>query len=363
MTPPRSSTRKRVLVVHTGGTLGMAQPTRTRLDLAPGEHLDRMLTHVPELKEIAEIELISPWNLDSSDIGPSHWQSLARIIADRAGLGQPRGQEGCFDGVVLIHGTDTMAYTASALAFMLRGLDRPVVLTGSQRPLEAWRSDARANLTAAVECATLDVPEVLIVFGDSVLRGCRSTKADSNDYQAFEMPSDAPLGRIGVDLEIDWARVRAPTEAFSLQLDLDPSVVALTIFPGLDPESMARVLGPDVHGRMRALVVRGFGVGNVPMQGRMNLLPLLHSLTSAGVQVVVSSQCHRGRTDLGLYPAGRALLEAGAVEAHDMTLEATVTKAMWALARPERTLGEWFAVDVAGEVSLGTGGGRPSASD
>lgn len=335
--------RKRVLLVHTGGTLGMAQPEQTRLELPPSAHLERLLARVPELSEIADVDLVAPWNLDSSDVGPEHWQALARLVAQRT-------HSEDFAGVVVIHGTDTLSYCASALAFMLRGLDRPVVLTGSQRPLEAWRTDARANLAAAVECATLDVPEVLVVFGDRILRGCRSTKADANDYQAFDSPAEPPLGRIGVTLDLDRTRIRRPQEPFGVVTDLDPRVLAVTVFPGFDPRSVRGVL-EGAADRVRAVILRAFGVGNVPLLGQASLLPMVEALARAGIAVVVTSQCHRGRTDLGLYAGGRALLQAGALEAGDMTFEATVTKAMWALARPEKSLGDWFAADLAGEAS------------
>jgi len=341
--------RRRVLLVHTGGTLGMALPEARRLDLAPEAHLQRLLARVPELGEIADVELVSPWNLDSSDVGPPQWQALAQLIGERA---LPSRHGPGFDGVVLIHGTDTMAYTASALAFMLRGLDRPVVLTGSQRPLEAWRTDARANLAAAVECATQNLPEVVVVFGDAILRGCRSTKSDAHDYQAFDTPNEAPLGRIGVDLGLDRSRIRAPIGTFSLATDLDPRVLALTVFPGFDPVAFRQLLGSGLRERLTAVVVRAFGVGNVPSHGRASLVPLVETLAAAGVAVVVTSQCARGRTDLDLYAGGRALLAAGVVQARDMTFEATVTKTMWACARPQRSLAEWFSMDLAGEVAL-----------
>ena len=342
--------RSRVLIVHTGGTLGMAQPDRRRLDLAPAAHLERLLARVPELSEIAHIDLVAPWNVDSSDVGPAQWQALAQLLTERGGIGRPAGEG--YDGIVIIQGTDTMAFCASALAFMLRHLDRPVVLTGSQRPLEAWRTDARANLAAAVECATRNIPEVLVVFGDSILRGCRATKSDANDYQAFETPDQPPLGRIGVSLDIDWPRVRKPHGAFALETALDPRVLALTVFPGLDVRTLEDLLRADASQRVRALVVRAFGVGNVPSQGSASLVPLCESLRDQGVHVVISSQCHRGGTDAGLYAGGRALLAAGAIEARDMTFEAIVTKTMWALARPERSFTEWFSTDLAGEVTL-----------
>lgn len=337
--------RKHVLLVHTGGTLGMAEPDRRRLDLAPAAHLQRLLSRVPELQEIADIDLVAPWNLDSSDVGPEQWQRLAQIVA-----GAFQGASRRVDGVVIIHGTDTMAYTASALAYMLRGLDRPVVLTGSQRPLEAWRTDARANLAAAVETATRPLPEVVIVFGDKVLRGCRASKVDARIYQAFDSPNEAPLGRIGVSLDLDVARLRSPG---ALQLDdaLGTGLMALTVFPGMD-QSLLQGVAHAAQVGLKAVLVRAFGTGNVPMTGSASLLPMAEKLAALGLDVIVATQCPGGSAELDLYASGRALLAAGAISAGDMTFEAAATKALWALGHPQRSMRHWFATDLAGEITL-----------
>lgn len=337
--------RKHVLLVHTGGTLGMAEPDKRRLDLAPAAHLQRLLTRVPELQEIATIDLVAPWNVDSSDIGPEQWQRLAQIVA-----GAFQGASQTIDGVVIIHGTDTMAYTASALAYMLRGLDRPVVLTGSQRPLEAWRTDARANLAAAVETATRALPEVAIVFGDKVLRGCRASKVDARIYQAFDSPNETPIGRIGVSLDLDVQRVRAPGQ---LQLDdaLGTGLMALTVFPGMD-QSLLQGVALAVKAGLKAVLVRAFGTGNVPMTGTASLLPMVEKLAALDLDVIVATQCPGGSAELELYASGRALLAAGAISAGDMTFEAAATKALWALGHPEQTMRQWFHQDLAGEITL-----------
>jgi L-asparaginase len=341
--------RAKVLIIHTGGTLGMAMPEGQRLLLGDDEHLARLMERVPELGEIADITLLSPWNSDSSDVAPGHWKALAELIVSRGGVGKPGG----YTGVVIIHGTDTMSYAASMLAFMLRNLDRPVIFTGSQRPLDAWRTDARANLAAAVECACQDLPEVAIVFGDSVLRACRSSKIDARSYNAFAAPSFGTLGRIGTDLDLVGRSIRRPAGNFELRTAIDSRILALTLFPGIDTAMVAQsVRSAAASGQLRALIIRGFGVGNVPISGLSDLRPLLAESSGSGLAVIISSQCYRGHTDLTIYPGGRAMIEAGAIAARDMTFEATITKAMWALAQPEQTLGEWFSTDLAGEVSL-----------
>ena len=316
--------------------------------------MERLVSRVPELEEIADIDLISPWNIDSSQVTPKYWQDLAQLIATEGALGKQddRGNPLKYSGIVIIHGTDTLAYTASALAFMLQNPDRPIVLTGSQRPLEAWRTDARANLAAAVECATLDVKEVVVVFGDAILRGCRSTKVDANSYNAFSSPEASPLGEIGTDLEIVWRRTRNPTTGFAFYPKLEHRVLNLTLFPGFNPKILKQnVENTDDKELIRALIVRGFGVGNIPLQGEFSLFPLVEFLRKKNIPVIMTSQCHHGHTELALYPAGRQLLDQGVIEARDMTFESVITKTMWCLAHPEMTLQEWFNIDLAGEMT------------
>lgn len=347
-----SNDKKRVLIVHTGGTLGMTLPERTRLTLASAGYLERLLTRVPDLEEIADITLISPWNMDSSDIGPLHWQELANLIADKAGLGKPLGSPDSYDGVVVIHGTDTLAFTACALSYMFRNLDRPVVLTGSQRPLEAWRTDARANLAAAVETATLDLPEVVVAFDSFIFRGSRAIKTDATSYAAFDSPNDMPLGTIGIRISLRENNIRRPTGPFRLKTDLNTHVISLTMLPGFDPHiAMRALLPPEPEHRVRAVVVRGFGVGNVPTQGTYSIRGLIAELRDSGVEVLVTTQSVRGGTDQRLYHGGRLLGEMGVIGARDMTFEAAVTKVMWSLAQEEQTLAEWFDTDLAGEAT------------
>ena len=342
--------RPKVLIIHTGGTLGMQLPEGTRLELGEEEHLARLTERVPELSEMADIDLIAPWNHDSSDVGSDHWQALADLIVNKGGIGTAGG----YSGIVVIHGTDTLAYTASMMAFMLRHIDRPVIFTGSQRPLDAWRTDARANLAAAVECATRKIAEVCIVFGDSILRACRSSKIDARSYNAFAAPSFGTIGQIGTELSLVPQAVHQPNAEFELKSALDTRVLALTLFPGVDTGMVARNIQVSAEaGVLRAVLIRGFGVGNVPIDGLSDLRPLLANATGNDLEIVISSQCYRGHTDLSMYPGGRALVDAGAIAARDMTFEAAITKLMWALAQPEKSLREWFETNLAGEVSLG----------
>jgi L-asparaginase len=320
----------RVLAIHTGGTLGMLGTP-----LEPGTYAQAIAERVPELAAVAELDTEIVCNLDSSDLGPEQWADVARLVA----AGRER-----YDGFVVVHGTDTMAYTAGALAFSLRNLDRPVVLTGAQRPLAALRTDARRNLQDAVELATRDVPEVGICFDGLLLRGCRAVKADARLYRAFDTPGLEPLARFGVDLAIG-RHVRRPTGAFACDPTFDSRVAVVHVAPGLEPKWVERMLDGDVRG----VVVAAYGVGTVPTQER-NLAPVLAAAAGRGVEVLVVTQ-HGGLVDLSMYRNSKALADLGAVSGGKMRVEAAVPKLMHALAafpdRAERRA--WLASDVAGE--------------
>jgi len=323
----------RVLLVHTGGTLGM-----TGTPLEPGAYADAIAERLPELTQLAELETRIPFNLDSSDVGPTHWTELVELIA---------GARDDYDGFVIVHGTDTMAYTAGALSFALRGLDCPVVLTGAQRPLAALRTDARRNLADAVELATCEVPEVAICFDGLLLRGSRATKANVRDYRAFESPGCEPLARLGVDIEFG-DHIRHPDRTFTVEPKFDSRVHVVHAHPGLEPSLLEAMLeGDDVP---RGLVLAAFGVGTVPTEQRP-LAPVVAEAVDRGLDVLVVTQSS-GKIDLDLYENSIALREAGAISGGEMGIEAAVTKLMHALAthdsRDDRR--DYLRTDVAGEL-------------
>lgn len=322
---------KRVLILHTGGTLGMiGSPLR------PDAFAAALGDSVPELARIARVDTRIVCNLDSSDLGPEEWSDLAGVIA---------ASRDDYDGFVVVHGTDTMAYTASALAFALRGLDRPVILTGAQRPLSALRSDARCNLTDAVELATWPIPEVGICFDGLLLRGCRASKSDARAYRAFDSPGCEPLARLGFD--VDVARhVRRPSEPFACDSRFDSHVTVLHVTPGLDPDLFERMIDST---ELKGLVVVAFGVGTIPSL-RRPLAPVVKKAVDRGIDVVVVTHWG-GIVDLGLYRNSLVLRDAGAIGGGKMRIEAAVAKLMHGLAvypdRAERRT--WLEKDVAGE--------------
>lgn len=293
--------------------------------LAPDVYTRDVLAEVPVLRKIAAIETRILWNLDSSDIQPHHWVELAAEV--HVALGH-------YDGVIVVHGTDTMAYTASALAFLLPGLDRSVILTGSQTPLSDIRSDARTNLVDACHFATLRVPEVAIAFGSKLWRGCRATKLDAWGMDAFGSPSCPPLAVLGLGVR-SAPHILAPRPTQTFDPRIEPRVLAVRTFPGLDPKLLLGALRMGVRG----IVIEAFGAGNVPRLEN-SLIPVIESARSFDVPVVIVSQTPRGAVDLTRYEGGVAAAQAGAIGAADMTPEAALAKLMVTLGRADDIPGE-----------------------
>jgi len=335
--------RKRIHLLHTGGTLGMWAVSGR---LAPGPFLSGILSDVPELARVAEVDVEILMNKDSSDMTPSDWDEIAAAV---------EAKMDAYDGFVVIHGTDTMAFTASALSFALRGLKKPVVLTGSQRPLSAIPSDGRLNLVSAVDLATRDVPEVTIFFGRQLLRGNRSSKVSVERYDAFESPNYPPLGRVGLDVDLHPALVRRPgAEPFRRLAGFDTNVAHVTCWPGAPATSVSRA----VEAGAKVVVVGAFGTGNVP---GTEWPRAFDAARRRGAVVLLLSQCGHGSVRPHLYAGGRAALEAGALAGHDMTLEAAISKSMHLLGQglSGDALRRTLASDLAGELTIDEGA-RPA---
>jgi L-asparaginase len=334
---PVRSERARVLVVHTGGTLMMRDAGET---LAPDAYGRDLLAELPMLQRIGDIETRVLCNLDSGDMQPLHWIALAREVHDAL-------SSNAYEGVVVIHGTDTMAYTASALALLLGGLPKPVVLTGAQRPLVEVRTDARENLINACLIATLDVPEVTIAFTARAFRGVRAIKRDAWAFDAFESPNCPPLVELGLGVDVaGHVRPRGALAPFDDRLE--PRVLALRVFPGIDPKLIEGAL----HVGIRGLVLEAYGTGNLPhLEG--SLIPALTEARARGVPVLVVSQCPRGFVEMTRYQGGAEAEAAGAISGGDMTVEAAIAKLMIGLGRYEDAaeLARFLRADVVGELT------------
>jgi len=311
--------KKRVCILYTGGTIGM-KPTPQGYAPEPG-YLARVMDSMPDFSSPEMPEYViceyTPL-LDSSNMGPRHWLAIARDIADKYND---------YDGFVVIHGTDTMAYTASALPFMLEGLAKPVVLTGSQIPLCRVRSDGRDNLvTSLMVVAQTPLPEVCLCFGNRLLRGCRATKVDAAGFQAFDSPNYPDLGHIGVAIRPhpEFILPARPVNGLTVHPLSDARVGALRLFPGISAELVANVLRSPLQG----LVLETYGMGNGPSNDA-ELMDVLAEACDRGVVIVNCTQCLRGTVDQRGYQAGSALARAGVVSGADMTAEAALTKMIY----------------------------------
>ncbi len=345
-----------VLVLHTGGTIGMREGPRGFAP-APGA-LEAELARRPPLSDPGGARFTTaPFEdgtsvrydvleydplLDSANLDLSQWGRFAEDI---------RAHYDAYDGFVVLHGTDTMAYTASALSFLLDGLDKPVVLTGSQIPLVRVRSDGLDNLlTALWMAARSGVPEVMLAFHHRVLRGNRVTKVDASGLDAFASPNFGPLAEAGIDLTVHRERaLPMPTGALHVDARLSPHVAALRLYPGITREILANFLRPPLEG----LVLETYGSGNAP-DARADLMAELASASQRGVVIVNVTQCLRGTVNEA-YQAGRALAEIGVLPGADLTPEAALAKLCWLLGKPHLSRDEVRALMVRplrGEMTL-----------
>ena len=314
-----SNSAPRILVIYTGGTIGMVEsedgyvPASGTLQALMDERPSFRAGDVP-VYEVLEFDPL----LDSANMTPADWLKIAEAIRERYEA---------YDGFLVVHGTDTMAFTASALAFMLHPLDKPVLLTGAQLPLDETRTDAQGNLLTSLLLLgdfADRLTGVHLFFHDRLFRGTRVTKVNADAFAAFDSPNFPTVGTAGIDLDIEWDWVPAPhspprTPAVT---ELGAATVsAFRLFPGLDAASLENVLAPPVQG----VVLECFGAGNAPDQNEA-FLEALRDATDRGVVIVAVTQPLRGTADLDLYATGHALAEAGVVSGYDMTTEAALAK-------------------------------------
>ncbi|AVZ78921.1 L-asparaginase 1 [Zoogloeaceae bacteirum Par-f-2] len=306
--------RPRILVLYAGGTIGMVPSARGYRPMADfAAVLRRQLAAFAGLPAWEVVELAQP--IDSANLQPAHWREIAAELV-------ARWEE--WDGFVVLHGTDTMAWSASALSFMLQGVDKPVIFSGAQIPLGQPRSDAPANLQGALALAADPrIREVAIYFGNRLLRGNRSRKVHADRLAAFESPNYLPLAEAGIGIVVHEDRLLRPrAREFRLPV-FDPSAVAaLTVYPGLSASVLEALLADPA---LRALVLCSYGVGNAPTADAP-LRTLLGAAVARGVVVVNITQCATGSVVPGSYATGSALAEIGVVAGANLTLEAAFAK-------------------------------------
>lgn len=340
--------KKKILILSTGGTIACSESERGLTPTATAEAFVSYLPH--RISGDFDISLLDLFRMDSSSIAPDHWIQMAEAI---------RSRYDDFDGFLITHGTDTMAYTASALSYLLAGAKKPIVLTGSQLPAEAAGSDAPANLKTAFQAFYTDFTGVMVAFCNQLIRGCRASKLRTRSFHAFESINvPALMDFSGNDRGYRPPESKATVGAAQKNSEdlfgtepfvLDSRVGLVKIHPGMSPALLSAMAQMDYRG----LIIELFGIGNLP-EDDPALMNALRLLTDRGVVIVTKSQCPFEASDSNVYAAGRQLAALRPISARDMTTEACLTKLMWALGKtdePEQ-IRHLFDTNVAGEVSI-----------
>lgn len=337
-----------VLLIYTGGTIGMIENPET--GALEAFNFDQLQENVPELKRfnyrISSYQFNPP--IDSSDMEPALWAKLVKIIDYNYDN---------FDGFVILHGTDTMAYTASALSFMLENLNKPVILTGSQLPIGVLRTDGKENLITSIEIAaakhpdgTAVVPEVCIFFENHLLRGNRTTKINAENFNAFRSYNYPALATAGIHIKYEYDKIKKadPNARMHPHYVFDTNVMILTIFPGIQESLVKNALNTP---GIKAVVLKTYGSGNAPQKEWF--IKLLKEATQRGVVIVNISQCQTGMVEMGRYETGLHLLDAGVISGYDATVESVLTKLMFLLGHdlsPKEVRNE-MGCSIAGEFT------------
>ena len=332
-----------ILLIYTGGTIGMMQDHETGA-LKPFD-FEHLLAEVPELKRFDVQMDVESYDqpVDSSDMEVSHWQRIAWLIAEKYYD---------YDGFVILHGTDTMAYTASALSFMLRDLGKPVILTGSQLPIGVLRTDGKENLISAIQLASMqkdDEPvlqEVAIYFGTELFRGNRTIKYSTEDFDAFESPNVKPLAEAGIHVFFDHFQLNRPSAPFELMPEMENKVAIVRVVPGLRKDVFEAILG--VHD-LKGVILETYGSGNALTSSWF--LNAIQAAMDRGVWFLNVTQCLSGFVEQGKYETSSAFSGMGVIPGGDMTLEAAYAKFMHVLHYYPEEVEERMLASFCGEIT------------
>ncbi|MDO5656379.1 MAG: asparaginase [Flavobacteriaceae bacterium] len=338
--------KRKILLIYTGGTIGMTKDYSDN-SLRPFD-FKNISQQIPELRLIdADLQVISfEEPLDSSDITPRDWKKIAETI---------QFNYDSFDGFIVLHGTDTMSYSAAAMSFILEGLQKPVIFTGSQLPIGDLRTDARENLISSIHFATLVkdgqpvIREVCIYFEYKLYRANRTTKLNAHHFDAFKSPNYPELGESGVHMYVNHQNLwHNEQQELKLQTHFSENVALLKIFPGMSDVFLEQILQTP---NTKALIIEAFGSGNIFNREKFN--NLLKQKAKEGLILIVSSQCLGGSVELGMYSASQIFVETEALSARDMTTETAVVKTMFLLenAKNRMDFNEKFSTNLRGECS------------
>ena len=328
----------KVLIINTGGTLSSVARQH---GLAPGLTTDSMLKELHIVAGEAELSTLEFSSLDSANIFPEDWAELARLISEN----RKRA-----DGIVVIHGTDTLAYTSSMLSFMLQNIQIPVVITGSQLSISNPVADAMENLRCAIYMAQSRCPGVFVAFNRKVMLGCRASKVRSLSFDAFDSINCENVATISsIGMKINKHVLPKRSGVFRLQNRYCQEVAVLKLFPGMHRE----VLKMYVDNGYKAVYIEAFGLGGMPFL-RHDFIGEIRTLTEQGIPVLVGTQCRFEGSSLSVYETGRNALDAGVLQAYNMTSEAAVTKLMWVLGQTTdpHEIREYFQLNLCGEVQI-----------
>lgn len=340
--------KSKILIIYTGGTIGMVMDVRSNT-LVPFD-FEHLYKQVPELEKFdLELEVNSfEEPIDSSDMTISAWQKMATIIHNKYAL---------YDGFVILHGTDTMAYTASALSFMLENLAKPVILTGSQLPIGMIRTDGKENLITAIEIAAARhnnlpvINEVAIYFEYKLYRGNRTHKYNAEHFDAFKSPNYPILAEAGIKIDYNFnSLLPKPDAELTLRLTMDGNIGVLKLFPGITPAVVQSVLQSK---GLKALIIETFGSGNGPTQDWF-IDEIEHAITVKNLTILNVTQCNQGAVNQGRYATSNGLLKAGVIGGNDITFEAAITKLMYLLGNltDKKEIEKYLQQNLRGEMSV-----------